>query len=454
MPVTSKNKQFNEWVDKWRTIRDCERGENTIKENGERYLPRPSGQKNDQDAYNAYLTRAVYTDVLSQTISSSVGTVMRKEPIFNLPKQLEYMKESATIDGNSLSLLIKQTIKEQVSVARYGILVDKPIDGGLTKMISYKAEKIINWQENIINNKKVLSLVVLEEEENVSNDPFKNEIEKLYIVLRLDDSGFYTVSRWRLSNKLDNQQQIFVEEVLLQPTILGDPIPYIPMVLFGATSINPDVDKPPLLGMANMTLALYRNSADREQALYLVAQPTPVVTGLTETQDLTIGSATAWILPHEASASMLEVSGSGMSAQRDAMLDKTVAIASMGARFLESRRRNNIAAATERLQQNSDLAVLMDIVDTATLGFEQLLRWVADWEGSDGNDIKVLLNKDFSPEIMDPQMLNALGKARQSGDISKQTFHYNLERGEIIRSGKSFDDEQSDIFEQTPTFET
>lgn len=452
MPVSSKHQQYVSWESRWKTIRDCDEGEEAVKNAGTRYLPKPSGHKNNQDAYEAYIARAVYTDVLRKTISSSVGIVMRKDTLFDLPKELEYLKNSATPSGETLSLLIKQTIKNQVKLSRFGVLVDKPISDGLTKMIGYEAEQIINWREVIKDGKKSLSLVVLEETENISTDPFKEEMEIIYLVLKLDVNGFYTVSKWRKSKNSNSFEQKFVEEILPKPTKSGELLPYIPFVFFGASGLRPSIEKPHLLGMANMTIALYRNSADREQALFLVGQPTPVVTGLTEQQDLLIGSSTAWILPHEATAMMLEISGAGIGAQRDAMTDKTVAISAMGARFLEGRQRSNISEETERLQQNSELSVLMDIVDTATLGFEKALQWVADWEDADKSKIKVHLNKDFSPEIMEPQMLNALGKARQSGDISKQTYHYNLTKGEIIMSGKSFEDEQSDILEQTPTF--
>jgi hypothetical protein len=457
MPVTSKHPQYLNWRERWQTLRDCKEDEAAIKAKGSRYLPKPSGQKDRPEAYAAYLARAVYTDVLGRTVSNSVGVVMRKDTLFDLPEQLKYLEKSATPSGQPLGLLIKQTITEQVTLARYGILVDRPGIGGQTRAVSYKAEQIINWQERVQNDQLVLSLVVLAETENVSTDPFTLELEPVFIVLSLDPDGFYTVSKWREDAKAKNvkgTEPTFIEEVLPRPTISGEPIPYIPFVFFGASHLNPAVDKPPLLGMANMSLALYRNSADREQALFLVGQPTPVVTGLEEQQDLMIGSAVAWLLPHGATASMLEISGAGMGAQREAMQDKTEAIAAMGARFLEGRKRNNIAAETVRLQQNSDLAVLMDIVGTATLGFEQLLQWVAAWEEVDGSDIKVHLNKDFAPEVMAPQMLSALGKARQSGDISKQTYHYNLEKGEIIRAGKSFEDEQADIAEQAPTFVT
>lgn len=454
MPVTTKNPQYISWTDRWQTLRDCEEGEDIVKSKGTRYLPMPSGQKDKPEVYKAYLVRAVYEDIIGRAISSYVGTVMRKDTLFELPEELKYLEDSATPTGQPLDLLIKQTVKEQITLARYGVLVDRPSHGGKTKLIGYKSEQIINWRERIQDGKQQLSMVVIHETEDISTDQFSQNLVPVFIVLRLDSDGFYSVSKMREDSKNKSFEPTFIEELLPRPTIAGEPIPYIPFLFFGARDLSPSVDKPPILGMANMSLALYRNSADREQALFLVGQPTPVVTGLNEPQDLMIGSAVAWILPHEATASMLEISGAGMSAQRDAMQDKTTTIASMGARFLDGRKRNNIAAETERLQQNSDLAVLMDIVSTATFGFEKLLRWVAEWEQVEDGEIVVSLNKDFSPEILAPQMISALGKARQSGDISKQTYHYNLERGEIMRPGKSFEDEQSDINEQTPTFMT
>lgn len=454
MPVNSKHKEYLDWEKRWQTIRDCKGGEDIIKRKKETYLPRPSGQKDRNEAYLAYLSRAVYEDTLSRAISGSIGTVMRKDVLLDLPEKLDYLKTSATPNGQPLDMFIKQTITEQITLARYGVLVDMPVSGGNTKVVGYDAENIINWEEQVKDGEIELSLVVVVETENISTDPFIIELEPVFIVRSLDKNGFYTVSKWRKDLKNKDFNPVFIEEVLKQPTIAGERIPFIPFVIFGASKLSPDVDKPPLLGMANMSLALYRNSADMEQALFLVGQPTPVITGLEDQQDFMIGSSVAWMLPHGATAFMLEISGAGIGAQREAMQDKTKTIASIGARFLDGHNRGNIAFETERLQQNSDLAVLMDIVNTATLGFTRVLQLIAAWENVADSDIMIHINKDFSSEMMDHNMLNALGKARQAGDISKQTYQYNLEKGEIIPAGKTFEDEQADIAEQTPTFVT
>ncbi len=61
-----------------------------------------------------------------------------------------------------------------------------------------------------------------------------------------------------------------------------------------------------------------------------------------------------------------------------------------------------------------------------------------------------MLNTDYLPTPMPPQMLVALIQAVQSGHISRRTFFANLQRGEIIAADTAFEDEQVEIEGERP----
>ena len=63
----------------------------------------------------------------------------------------------------------------------------------------------------------------------------------------------------------------------------GQPWSIIPFSIIGATDNDWTIDEPPLYQISTYDLALYRNSADLEEAAFYVGQPTPYVAGITTT---------------------------------------------------------------------------------------------------------------------------------------------------------------------------
>ena len=51
---------------------------------------------------------------------------------------------------------------------------------------------------------------------------------------------------------------------------------------------------------------------------------------------------------------------------------------------------------------------------------------------------------------MSPEMLTALVRALQGGTVSSRTFFDNLQRGEIVEAGRTFEDEQAELGTTAP----
>ena len=80
---------------------------------------------------------------------------------------------------------------------------------------------------------------------------------------------------------------------------------------------------------------------------------------------------------------------------------------------------------------------------TITNALTTFLRWA----GLTG-DVAYTLNNDFMPIRMSAQELTALIGSWQSGAISSQTLFDNLQDGEIIAQGVTFEVEQERINSQ------
>ncbi|MEE4290648.1 MAG: DUF4055 domain-containing protein, partial [Cycloclasticus sp.] len=283
MPVDSTHKQYQDSVAKWQLVRDCVAGADTVRNQGETYLPHPD--KTAEDAAQRYLdynSRAQYVNVLARTRNAMVGMAFRKPPVMELPAQLEYLIENASGDGLSLEQLAKNTVGDLLETGRYGLLADYPIaeegqSAAQTQSITasikaYKPESIINWSATVINGQSVLSQVVLRETIETSTDGFESVESYQYRVLKLVDN-IYTIELWKDGDVIGTAEPRQAN---------GSRFNFIPFIIAGAVSNDPSVDNAALYDIAELNIGHYRNSADYEESVFLVGQPQPVIAGLSQ----------------------------------------------------------------------------------------------------------------------------------------------------------------------------
>jgi hypothetical protein len=360
-----------------------------------------------------------------------------------------------TMGGLSLHQFAEMVAEEVITIGRCAVLVDFPpiinavtlaqaqAQGARPYATMYNAESIINWKTGRINNVEQLTLVVLEEENEIAVDEFESKCEPQWRVLDLGDGGIY---RQRVFRKDKRGEFILVDEIY--PQINGKALNKIPFEFFGVRDNSPCVDKPPLLDLVDVNLSHYRTTADYEHGLHFTGLPTPVVTGYysdDKSASLRIGSGTAWLLPDpQSKAFYLEFTGQGLGELREALRSKEAMMATLGARILAPEKRAAESAQTANIHRSSENSVLASISQSISIGLTHVMEYLRDWSGVTG-DVKVELNRDFIPNSMTAQDLDSLVKAWQSGSISHQTLFDNLVAGDIIMQDVSFDDEMERI---------
>ena len=77
----------------------------------------------------------------------------------------------------------------------------------------------------------------------------------------------------------------------------------------------------------------------------------------------------------------------------------------------------------------------------------KVLRDIGFWIGVSADSCNVGVNKDFVSARLSAQEITALVNAVQAGQISEETFIWNLKQGEILRGGKTIEEEKEDIEE-------
>lgn len=427
----------------WNRIKHALAGNDCVKAEGALYLPQPEAM--DNNGYKAYKQRAVFYPVADRTLNGLTGLIFRHQPIFELPARLDGYRENATVDGNPLNILAENLIRDILSVGRFGMLPDFPQDGATSADIpyiaTYNALDICDWNVEIINGRHKLVRVELRDM------PDSDSEERLELILV---DGVYTVRRWVSDYEKDNTAKKLTwhlnSEVI--PQINGRSLDFIPFTFVNTYDLLPTVTKPPMLDLVDMNIAHYQNSADYEHALFMTAQATPWVSGnfTEESQPTTIGAGTFWVLPSDAKTGMLEFSGAGITAQRNAMEDKKSDMASLGARMIFEGQYRNESSDTARMRGRSELALLGSAVNVAEAALKKVLTLCAEWVGSARDSVSVKLNRDWIETRMMGKDIKELVSAWQSGAISFDTMYANLQKGEIASVDRT-SEEEKDLIE-------
>jgi hypothetical protein len=419
----------------YKKIRDCFKGERSIKEAGTAYLPRLKAQS--EEDYTNYLTRALFFPITGKTCTSMVGMATSKPPKAVYPSEMaKYFID--TEGAYQFTEFYVSIFTEVVLMGRYGVLIDAPaLSQGDPILVPYIAENIINW--DVDAEGKIIELLLREchrvKGESKFESKFVTQYRHCYLL-----NGVYTVE------VLDEDLEL-VPGLLTQPTFSGNTIDFIPYTPYGSSGVHMGVDKPPMLDITTINLSHYLTSADLEWGRHIVGLPTPVVSGVDTGTSLSIGGTKAWMLPTaEAKAYYLEFQGQGLQSLEKAMTDKVGLMASISARLVDISTRGSEAAETVRLRYMSESASLIHIISAIENGAMMMYNMLALlMKASDTVDVK------FPREILGVGItfkdLAVMFEAYMNGILSKESLLYNLRRLDALDPNRTDAEELAAIKE-------
>lgn len=461
MPVDTVHRQYRAHELAWARCRDAAAGSDAVKAKNQVYLPllegmTATGLGTSGSAYDGYKARALYYPATGRTVTGLAGLVFGKPPtVTNVPVGLQPEFTDVTLTGVALGGLAVQLCREVLTTGRVGALIDFPETasaGARPYWVTYPAEAIVNWRTERIGGRQVLTLLVLAEaiDRPIADDPFAADVVRQYRVLQLEP----TTAGWQVVVTVYREDPEHKGKFLAGapriPLRRGVPLPVIPFVFLGPSTITPEVEDPPLLALADVNLSHYRTSADREHGAHFTALPTPYITGHTITpgETLTIGSGNAWVFPNEkATAGMVEFTGKGLESLKDLMEEKRQLMATLGARMLETQKNVQEAAETVRLRHAGEASAMSILADALGQALTQGLRWHLWWGGLEeatANQATVTMN----PEVLDQLTaadMQVLVTSWQAGAISHKTVLANLQWGEWLPPGTTIEQELENI---------
>lgn len=428
-------------LSEYNLIEDCLDGSSGIKSKGDVYLPRPNRRDSSNenlDRYDSYLERAVFYNVAQNTLLGLLGEIFSRDPTIEVPKVLETVITDSNGAGISMLQESKEACRYVLGCGRGGLFVDYPQTNGVTskaeqaagnirpKVKAFKARDVINWRYYQKGTKLLPSMVVLRENYTVQDDGFETIKAPQYRELRIID-GRYRVQLWRAKanpdGKVDPKATNFeVFETSFPTDGKGEPLDEIPFTFIGSLNNDETIDPSPMLDICNINIGHYHNSADYEEMIFIIGQPTLCVIGLTSEwfdkilgKRIPFGSRSGLALPVGADAKLIQVQDSTLAFQ--AMEHKEKQMIALGAKIVQEKS-VQVTATQTKLDNASEKSTLVSVAKNVSAAFQWALEWCAIFSNVDEKAVKFLLNTDFDLAKLSDEDLAKIIKSWQDGAIS------------------------------------
>lgn len=444
MAIDTINPSLNKYLPDMELIRTIIEGDRALKAKGETYVPRLSGNTNDE--YKAYVTRPSFENYTARVLDGLVGMSFAKDPIAKVPTAMDAIKEDVSLSDLSLDDLVTELVREVLTVGRCGVLIDMPQSPSeqLTKAQVeamnirpyakiYKSESIINWRYKLINNVQTTDMIILCEQYEEWEDDYTQEIETIYRVLIMRE-GVYNQEVWEKGERGFELKEVFT------PIMSGKTMNFIPFISVTPDKLTLNPVKPPMLDLATVNLSHFKLLVDFYHGAHFTALPTAnfFVGNIPKETTIRLGASTANVFSDPSGhAEYLEFQGSGLttlSTEKDVLVNR---MASLGARFLADDKKVAETTESQETRSSGERAILISAVTTISSGVTRMLQIMAQWMNVSG-DISYQLNKDYNLKTIDAQFMKELITGVQTGDITPKILYDNLVAGEVIADPETY----------------
>lgn len=420
LPPTYVHPSYDKYREIWRRIRDAHEGQAKVKQMMDMYLPPTTGMGSISAAtgpqmtpkgwaeYQLYMRRALFPGDVAQMVRTAIGILWNKDATVEVPKRMEYIKNQATSEGDTLMQLMREVNVEQCLPGRCGLLADlpAPVNGLLHRgkaepyITLYKAEQILNWDVGArgIVPHRMLNFLLLDESENERQQDLSIRWQQKYLVLSIgslvpnDISGNYNMGRFRDDN--------LISAPLSEAVVYGKKLPFIPFTFINATNISHKVEGPPHIDLVDLCFSLYQNSADYEQMLHESAGETLVVKGGDAEKEYRVGAHSTICPPIDGDAKFIGLNGHGMPEMAKAYQNKKIEIERKSGQMIDTRSLQRESGESLKTRLAAQTATLASIAQACGWGMTRCLQQIAVMIGADPNEVKVKPNTNFlNPEL-------------------------------------------------------
>lgn len=494
--VSAQHVEYVKMNPAWTKCRDAIEGGVRIKDKGEVYLPKLNVRQTDED-YKDYKNRAYWYGATGKTVGTFFSMIFRRAPaidFFTIEGNAEVGDEtkaalhevfgSVTSDGRAFEEVVREVVEEVLNVNRVGILEDYPPrafdEGGLPILLSvleaeqlgqrsftalYKAEDIVNWKLEEVNNEKLPTYFVLHETRDEAEpvNPFSpNEVHLFRILYLFEEENGEVVYKQALlkqrstsDTQRDNSKAPSTTYEVIEaytPLKNGETMRRIPFWIIDADGVEfENVETPIVYDLVELNIAHYRNSADFERELHNVSTKTAVFPGWNKEEmgEPTIGGAIS--SPPDQRPFILE--SESTSPIKDEMKEKEQRMATLGAQLLSHKTRYVESAETAQIHSRGESSIIASVARAVGFAISEVFTFKLEWSGFENTAAQVALNTDFDETTFTANDLTALMQLYQQGTISFTVFFYALQRMELYPPEWTKEDEIDAILEDKETLQ-
>jgi hypothetical protein len=466
LSIEDRHPEYIERLGAWIKCHDVYTGEEEIKRKRLDYLPATEAMLQDGMTtpsapgwkdYESYLTRAYFHDHFRDAVKAMVGMLHMKPAVITLPQRLQAMMTQATIQGEGLQMLLRRINEAQLVYGRCGLLVDAPTGAdpntALPYISFYNPQRIINWDAGREDEgRNQLELVVIDES-GFQREGFTWVSERKHRILTRGipeslESGWTRPTsddNYSLCVKV-NDMSMPIPSDFITPSIAGRTLQQIPFVFIGCNDIVPEPDVPPLLGLSNLVLTIYRGEADYRQTLFMQGQNTLVVIGPAGDQDtaLRVGAKGLIWLRQGSDAKYIGVSAAGLGEMRQSLKTDSDQADAMGVTFMDVGNARGESGEALRIRVAARTTTISSIAQSAGAGLEAALKLCATWVGEDPEEVTVVPQTDFADQSVAGAALLAFMQSKQLGlPLSLKSMHRMMQLNDMTEM--DFEEENDQI---------
>ena len=428
--INSTHYLYDRFLSMWKKVDDIIKAQNLKK-----YLVKLNPQdtsKENELRNDQYFNRSVFYNVSGRTLRGFTGSIFRKQPVFEAPKLLEYMKSNVDGSGVSIFQQAQKVCNDVTAKGRSGLFTTFPetegsvknqdiVSGRVVPTISrFAPEQILNWRTISDGSQVKLSLVILHEqiEKEREQDKYKidliEQIREIFLDYERDENGEpindNLIYKERKHQLLGGTWQVISEQVPKNGK--GENWSYIPFNFVGAKNNDVEPDLPSMIDIVDINIAHYRNSADFEDSVYHAGQNQPWMSGLTQDHltmmkenNIYVGSPNMLAVPEGGQFGFAKPEPNPLV--RQAMQDKVEMMISLGAKMIESGSANKTATQVlgEREAQTSELSLIAENVSAA---YMQAIKSACEYINADPEEVNFQLNTEFVNIEASPQELQQI----------------------------------------------
>ena len=433
----------------WEIMKAITEGTKYLRDNSEIFLPLEP--REDAEAYQSRVDRAVFSPFTQRLIRAATGLVLRKPiTLTGDPYWTEMFKMDVDGCKSDLDEYARRVLMCSLTYGQSHILVDYPAPSGAVSLaeerqqnrrpywIEIDPNNIYGWRLDRESNYGSLIQVRIGEKAVLPDGDFG---EKIYDQIRVIEPGKYRVFR-----KRETVDELYEEDTGIYPTDMSSPavekdfkqvesgsfsLGEIPLVTIYSGKVDNMISKPPLLDIAYLNLAHFQRQADLIHSLHVASQPMLVMEGYDDqTKDLAISVNYAMATQPGNKIYYVEPASSAFDAQSAEIKELQMQMATLGISTLSQQKFVAESADARRLDRVDTNSMLAMVSMELEQKLQKAFNLSADYVGIEPPEVKI--SRDFDIERLIGQDITALTSLFDQQVIDRDEFRDILVQGEVL----------------------